>query len=134
VVQQSVKEAAIEVEVPLIRDLPLFKSLDVNGAARYTDYSTSGKYGTWKVGRDIKLRATLSRDIRAPTLYDLYQPAVTVNGNYTDVIKPYYNSAATSVTTYLPSINVGNADLKAEVARPLPWASCSNPRSCPASA
>lgn len=114
-VAQSVKEAAIEVDVPLLKDKPFVKSFDVNGAARYTDYSTSGHYATWKVGAvwavndDLKLRGTISRDIRAPTLYDLFQPTTTVYGNFTDTTK------TPSVTAYLPSINIGNPSLTSEV-------------------
>ncbi|WP_093400125.1 TonB-dependent siderophore receptor [Sphingomonas sp. OK281] len=116
-VAQSVKEGAIEVEVPLLTDSVIAKSLSLNGAARYTDYSTSGHYFTWKAGAvwevddQIKLRGTISRDIRAPTLYDLFQPTTTVYGNYTDSTK------TPAVTAYLPSINLGNADLTAEVGR-----------------
>ncbi|MDH7639320.1 TonB-dependent receptor plug domain-containing protein [Sphingomonas oryzagri] len=112
-VSQSVKEAAIEVDVPLLKDKPFAKSFDVNGAARYTDYSTSGHYATWKVGAvwaindQLKLRGTLSRDIRAPTLYDLFQPTTTVYGNFTDVSK--------GVTAYVPSVNIGNPNLTSEV-------------------
>jgi outer membrane receptor protein involved in Fe transport len=116
-VSQSVREAAIEVEVPLLSNVPFAKSLSLNGAARYTDYSTSGDYVTWKVGGvwavddGIKLRATVSRDIRAPTLYDLFQPTTTVYGNYTDTTK------TPNVTAYLPSINLGNPNLTAEVGK-----------------
>lgn len=115
-VAQSVKEAAIEVEVPLLKDSALGRSLSINGAARYTSYSTSGNYTTWKVGGVwevlgglFKLRGTVSRDIRAPTLYDLYQPTSVVYGNYTDTTK------TPAVTAYLPSVNVGNPNLTAEV-------------------
>lgn len=115
-VSQSVKEAAVEVEVPLLKDVPLFRSLNFNGAARYTDYSTSGHYWTWKLGGvwevndDIKFRGTLSRDIRAPNLYELFQPASTVWGNFN-----LRQSDGTYKTYYAPSVNVGNADLKAEI-------------------
>ncbi|RYE50585.1 MAG: TonB-dependent receptor, partial [Hyphomicrobiales bacterium] len=75
---QSVKEAFAEVVIPLLKDVPLVQSLDISGAARFTDYKTSGSVWTWKVGGtwrpidDILFRATYSRDIRAPTLFDLY--------------------------------------------------------------
>jgi iron complex outermembrane recepter protein len=113
VVSQSVKEAAVELELPLLKDVPLFKSLDLNSAARYTDYSTTGKYWTWKVGGvwevndDLKFRGTVSRDIRAPTLFDLYQPETVVYGNFTDV--------KTGTTAYLPSVNISNPNLTAEI-------------------
>ena len=75
----NVKEVFGEVNVPLLADMPLFHSLDVNGAIRRTDYSTSGAVTTWKVGgtwrpvEDVLFRITGSRDIRAPTLFDLGQ-------------------------------------------------------------
>jgi iron complex outermembrane receptor protein len=74
----SVKEVYGEFLLPLVRDAPLVSSLDVNGAARYTDYSTSGSVETWKIGlsyapiADLRLRGTVSRDIRAPSLLDLF--------------------------------------------------------------
>jgi iron complex outermembrane receptor protein len=75
----KVKEAYAEVAIPLLKDLPLVKSLDLNLAGRVTDYSTSGRVETWKVGMsyvpftDLRIRATVSRDITAPTLYQLFQ-------------------------------------------------------------
>ncbi|MDE1916732.1 MAG: TonB-dependent receptor [Sphingomonadales bacterium] len=79
-VSQNVKEAYIETIVPLLRDVRFAKEVEFNGAARITDYSTSGsvvtwKAGlTWKVGSGLMLRATRSRDIRAPNLIELYTP------------------------------------------------------------
>ena len=115
-VGQSVKEGAVEVAIPLLKDVPFFRSLDFNGAARYTSYSTSGDYWTWKLGGvwavndDLKFRGTLSRDIRAPNLYELFQPASTVWGNFN-----LRNSDGTYTTYYAPSVNIGNPDLKAEI-------------------
>jgi outer membrane receptor protein involved in Fe transport len=77
----DVKEAYGEIEVPLLKDMSFTKSLDLNGAVRYTDYSTSGPVTTWKAGLSwepidgIRFRGTRSRDIRAPTLVELYQGA-----------------------------------------------------------
>lgn len=77
----TVKEVYGEVEVPLARDLPFARSLDVSGAIRHTNYSTSGGVTTWKLGgdyrpfSDLRLRVTRSRDIRAPSLFDLFAGA-----------------------------------------------------------
>lgn len=72
--------------------VPILSSLEFNGAARYTDYSTSGGVTTWKAGftfqpiDDITLRVVQSRDIRAPNLSELYDAgtartnAVAING------------------------------------------------------
>ena len=88
---QTVWEIAGETNIPLLADSPL-GSVDLNGAVRYTHYNTSGHYGTWKVGLDWKLsdsfrfRATRSRDIRAPTLYDLFGPTSSVQVRPVDLL------------------------------------------------
>jgi outer membrane receptor protein involved in Fe transport len=72
-------EIFAEANVPLLRD-QVVQSLDFNAALRVTDYSTSGRVETWKIGAtsqindDIRVRATTSRDIRAPTLLQLFNP------------------------------------------------------------
>ena len=122
-VSQSVKEGAIEVEVPLLKDSAIARSFDLNAAARYTDYSTSGHYVTWKVGAvwqvtdDLKFRGTVSRDIRAPTLYDLYQPEVVVPGLFTDTLitTDQNGKPVNGLSVYVPSINDGNPNLTAEI-------------------
>jgi len=79
-VDYNVKEAYSELLVPLLKDSPAGDSLDLSLAARLTDYSTSGTVTTWKAGLTyaisdaIRLRATRSRDIRAPNLNELYLP------------------------------------------------------------
>lgn len=83
-----------ETVIPLLRDSALGKSLDLNGAIRRTDYSTSGKVTTWKIGgtyepfADLRLRATRSRDIRAPNLADLFQAG---GSSFVNVFDPILN-------------------------------------------
>lgn len=112
--KQTVKEGYVELNVPLLADVPLARRLEVNGAFRYTDYKTSGSVKTWKVGaiyepiEGIRLRATASRDIAAPSLFDLFagaQAAVAVN---TDRLT---GTASTSAI-----ISSGNPNLKPEKA------------------
>lgn len=75
----SVKEAFAELSLPLARDWRFAKALDVDVAARITDYSGSGTVKTWKAGatytpfNGLRLRATRSLDIRAPSLDELYR-------------------------------------------------------------
>jgi iron complex outermembrane receptor protein len=112
-VKQKVWETAIEANVPLIKDKPLIQSFEVNGAARYTSYDTVGDYWTWKIGGDwhvnddLRFRGTLSRDIRAPTLNDLYAPTSVVIVTNADL--------KTNTTNPLPSVNVANPGLTAEI-------------------
>lgn len=71
-------EAFGEAAVPLARDVPFIKALDLNGAVRYTHYSTSGGVTTWKVGAvweptgGLRFRGTVSQDIRAPNVPELF--------------------------------------------------------------
>lgn len=78
----NVKEAYAELAVPVFSESALGYSLDINGAIRRTDYSTSGAVTTWKAGAvyepfdGLRLRITRSRDIRAPNLAELVGPLV----------------------------------------------------------
>lgn len=106
----DIREGYLELAVPLVKDVPLIQSLDLNGAVRYADYSTSGGVTTWKIGGSwqvddaLRLRGTVSRDIRAPNLLELYNPATQLNGNVV------YNGVQT------PQVNfaTGNINLKPE--------------------
>ena len=74
----DVTEGFLETVVPLANNQPFARALDLNGAVRWTDYSTSGEVVTWKLGAtwspidDLRFRVTRSRDIRAPNLGDLF--------------------------------------------------------------
>ena len=79
----NVKEIYGEAAIPLAADQSWADALDLNLAARYTDYSSSGGVTTWKVGatwdinEQLRLRATRSRDIRAGNLAELFTPVST---------------------------------------------------------
>jgi outer membrane receptor protein involved in Fe transport len=86
----TVKEGYGELLIPLAKDMFLARSLDLNLAARYTDYSTSGGVTTWKVGGNwepfdgLRFRVTRSRDIRAPTLFELFSGQTPAQQAFTD--------------------------------------------------
>jgi hypothetical protein len=69
----DVKEAYAELNAPLLADLPFVNLLELNGAVRFSDYSTSGSTTTfkggvnWKPFRDLRLRGTYAEGFRAPT-------------------------------------------------------------------
>jgi iron complex outermembrane receptor protein len=127
---ENVSEINTEFDVPLLKDLPGVEMLSANVAGRYTEYhvggidptSTSGaskkaafSASTWKVGAewqvidDLKIRASRSRDIRAPTLWDLFQgPLTTTSGNLDPL---------TGVSGSVNTSSIGNPNLKPEVAR-----------------
>jgi len=110
----TVKEVFGEVAVPILKDSAV-GNLDLNGAVRYTDYSTSGSVTTWKVGasyepvRDIRFRGTLSQDIRAPSLFELFAGRQQTTSPLTDL--------HTSVSSATNVISSGNPDLDPEVAK-----------------
>lgn len=114
-VSDTTREAAVEVEFPLLKDARFAQLVSVNGAARYTDYKSVGSYWTWKLGASweiddsLRIRGTLSRDIRAPTLNDLYAPVSIVVNAQTDLLLPGSPSYAVEQDT------VGNPNLKAEI-------------------
>ncbi|MDX3899250.1 MAG: TonB-dependent receptor [Sphingobium sp.] len=111
----KVKEAFAEVVVPLARDWPLLKALDLNLAGRVTDYSTSGTVETYKLGATwdvidgVRLRGTHSRDIRAPNLNDLFLGG---QANTLIVIDRDNDDAQYAVVQVVQ----GNAALKPEIA------------------
>jgi iron complex outermembrane recepter protein len=76
----NVKEVFGEVNVPLLRDMPLAYLLSFGGAFRYSDYSTVGSTKTWKVDAiyapvaDIRFRGTYSQAVRAPNIGELFAP------------------------------------------------------------
>ncbi|MCB2047468.1 MAG: TonB-dependent receptor [Novosphingobium sp.] len=113
----SVKEVFGEVAVPILANTPGAEELSLNGAVRLTDYSTSGSVTTWKIGgvykpiSDVLLRATYSRDIRAPNLYELFRGDQSGIGIVLDPVTGLNQNAST--------VSGGNVNLKPEVAKTL---------------
>ena len=110
--EYTVWEGYAETDVPVIKDAPLAQELSLNGAARYTHYSTSGGVTTWKLGanykpvEDLRFRGTVSRDIRAPSLYELNQgPSALFNS---------VNDPVTQSNSIVRNVSRGNPDLVPE--------------------
>jgi len=114
----TITEEFAETQIPVVKDLPLAKKVTASLAARHTNYSTSGDANTWKAGMvwqvdsDLRLRASRSRDIRAPNINELFSAGRQTNGNISD------NFPGGTGLTYqaVPNLNVGNLNLKPEVA------------------
>jgi outer membrane receptor protein involved in Fe transport len=115
-VSQSVKEASLELNAPLLKDVRFAKEVSLNGAARWTNYSTSGKIWSWKtglvwrLGDQLTVRGTRSKDIRAPTLNDLYVPPSPASTG-----GPDYVTGVLNLPTQVPNIAKGNPDLVPEI-------------------
>ena len=107
-------ETYAEAQAPLARDVPFARELSLNGAVRRTHYSLSGTVYTWKAGLSyvpisgIRLRATRSRDIRAPNISELFENGGSSN---TNVFDPVLGRAV-----QIREIEAGNPDLKPEKA------------------
>jgi iron complex outermembrane receptor protein len=111
----DVFEVALEMNVPLLKELTMAQELSTNWAFRYTKYSSFDAVESWKGGIDwhlndtIRFRGTLSTDIRAPNLNDLFQPAGVSSTNFTDLL--------TGIGSTTRLVSRGNDDLTPEKAR-----------------
>ncbi|MHB1206128.1 MAG: OmpA family protein, partial [Rhodospirillaceae bacterium] len=116
----DVTEGFVETVIPLAKDTVWAKSLDLNAAVRGTGYSVSGYVTTWKAGLtwapidDIRVRATRSRDIRAPNLSELFAAGTSNTNNVNDPFN--LNAAGQPTPTQYQGFAVGNLALVPEKA------------------
>jgi len=112
----KVDEFYLELDIPLLADLPGAQELAINVASRYSDYdvfgdTTNNKFALrWRPIDDLLVRGTWSEGFRAPAVSDLYggvgqtfdwysDPCDTVNGmaaNNPDV----YAACAADIANY----------------------------------
>jgi outer membrane receptor protein involved in Fe transport len=111
----SVKEAYVELLAPLLKGLPLIKSLELNAGYRLSDYDTAtGSVNTWKLTADwsvndwIKFRGGRQVANRAPNVAELFSPAV-----FTTVAWPDHDPC--SNVTRAPYGNVATNPNRAKV-------------------
>lgn len=136
----TVKELFGELEVPLLKQVPLAEEMVFNGSVRWTDYDSYGDDITYRLALDhqvvsfLRLRGTYGTSFRAPDLYEqflanqtgfinaLVDPCINYGENYDPDDVVHQNCAAEGLPPDLgaegaPSVrNVigGNPDLKAE--------------------
>jgi len=102
-----------ELDIPILKN-SFVNDLNANMAGRLTSYSTSGLVETWKLGLtsqindDIRGRGTLSFDIRAPNLAELFN-IIPASGGQIDYLTG--NNVAVAL-----SEAAGNTALKPETA------------------
>lgn len=117
--QNTVTEANMELLAPITAADSAIGELTLSGAARWTDYSTSGTVYTWKAGatwepvEQIRFRGTLSRDIRAPNLFELFAGATSGLLNFLPD-RPFQQLNETRAV-----LGGGNVNLQPEVATTL---------------
>lgn len=123
--EYSVKELFAEAVVPLA------DSFELSLASRATDYSVSGSATTWKVGGSwaatdsLRLRATRSRDIRAPNLADIFEAGTSTRGNVND---PFRNG---ETSANILALSRGNPSLQPEEADTLVVGAVYRPQALP---
>ena len=134
----NVDEAYAELRLPLLRDTPFFHRLELTGAARYSDYSTSGSTTTFSAGinwqpiEDLLFRGSWAEGFRAPSIGELFgtpsrfdqevadpcsgMTAATPANIRTNCIAEGVpaNNSYTQLNAQLPVITGGNPDLDPE--------------------
>jgi len=77
----DVIEGSIEALIPILADVPLFKSLNLTAGYRLSHYNLSGDNSTYKINFDwrvfspLMLRGGYQRAVRAPNIGELFLPA-----------------------------------------------------------
>jgi iron complex outermembrane receptor protein len=142
----NVDEVYGELRIPLLKDVAFFRSLEVTGAVRHSNYSTFGGNTTltgaalWKPADDLLLRGSYGESVRAPSIGELFgaqsrfdqsiaDPCSNVAGSlFQTNAAARANCIADGVPAngsyaepagQLPVITGGNADLQPETARTL---------------
>jgi iron complex outermembrane recepter protein len=99
----NVKEAFTELRLPLASHLPGAEDLSLEGGYRYSKYSEGFDTNTYKIGlewapvRDVRLRGSFQRAVRAPNIGELFSPqTVGLDGSIDPCAAPKLN--ATTLT------------------------------------
>ncbi|HKX92049.1 MAG TPA: TonB-dependent receptor [Sphingomicrobium sp.] len=86
----DVKEAYAELNAPILRGITGVELLELSGAVRVSDYSTSGSTTTikaaanWKPIKDIRLRGSYAEGFRAPSIGELFGTASRFDQSISD--------------------------------------------------
>lgn len=104
----DVKELFGEFRLPIVEEKGIH-ALTLEGAYRYSDYSSGFSTDTFKVAvdfapvRDIRFRASFNRAVRAPNVQDLFEPnRVALNGSDDPCAEGGTATAAQCALTGLP--------------------------------
>lgn len=113
----SVDEAYLELQIPILSDLPLAQSLEVSLAARYSDYSSFGDTTNpkaslrWQLNDQMLVRGSWGEGFRAPSVSELYQGFATGRPAFQDVCSDtnpnFVNNAAVRDACYASGVPVG---------------------------
>jgi len=95
------KEAFMELDVPLLKDVPMFHDLGLSLAGRVSDYGSLGKSKNGKLGlryrpvSDLLVRGTFSTSFRAPNTGELF---LSNAGSFPALVDPCASPEEGSVT------------------------------------
>ena len=82
----KLKEYAVEMLVPVVKDMPFVKTLNMELGYRQTEFKTASAkndYGSWKAGGEwalvdmFRVRGMVQKATRAPNVNELFAPLVT---------------------------------------------------------
>jgi iron complex outermembrane receptor protein len=101
-----VGEAFTELRLPLISDHPGAEDLSIEGGYRYSSYTEGFTTNTYKLGlewapvKDIRLRGSFQRAVRAPNINELFLPqTVGLDGSSDNCAAPLAAGSTTTLTT-----------------------------------
>ena len=116
--EQDVTEAFTEFLVPLVSGVKGVQQLNLSAAVRWADYSGAGDQQSWKTGFDwaiidqVRLRTTLSEDVRAATMGEKFDRT----GGFTAPLNDFGITPTPAQYTATQFSN-GTPDIKPEQAR-----------------
>jgi iron complex outermembrane receptor protein len=96
----TVKEAYLEVNVPLLKGVPFAELLSIDVASRHSDYSNFGKTTNskasfmWKPIKDLLTRGTYAEGFRAPSLNDTFGGGSQSFDTYLDACDSQWGEAS----------------------------------------
>jgi len=96
----NVKELFLEALLPIVQDVRGARDLSLELGYRWSDYSTSGRFNTykamasWAISESWRLRGGYNRAVRAPNFFELYGNSASVGSSYSDLCEGE-NPAAT---------------------------------------
>lgn len=137
----TVKEAFGEINIPLLKDMPLAHELTLTGAGRVSDYNSAtgtvwawNANGIWAPIPDLRFRVAFATSVRAPTQSDLFS---TPSQNFAFIADPcdqlnigagpnrIANCAAAGVpTTYNAATSAACASTAFAGPVGTPWVNC----------
>jgi outer membrane receptor protein involved in Fe transport len=138
--KSKVKEAFGEISIPIVKDRPFLRELEVDGAARVSHYNlgTTGTVWAYNVNgiyspvNGLRLRGNYARAVRAPNQVELFSPAgqnffsITDPCSVTNINQGSANRAANCLAAGIPAgtniiygqtpgyLSGGNPNLQAE--------------------